>query len=455
MGALAWLGELGHNQDVVRARLEVSALLLSGLFHGLVLGLAAGMVYRQAPLVPAARPSDLRFEIELPIVQAAPVGRRAAPEREKDAPPEPVVVLPGGGELRALPDTAEPGRGGVRFAPQPPLNLADSVDSLSLSRSVQNHLVQDQLQRLRVATERRSMDDRRATPNPMQLSFLVTGTGPLRQRRKVALSLPKRGFDTGSRPQPLGAAVRQMPQSALPSQDASRSLQRPGTERRTLPVGATTTTGARYQRRAWVTTARPAVPKARAAVPAPERGRPLDNQDSDQLVRLAVKSLIHESTAALERGTGFGGEPPGPGTGAFGRKEPTLSSSALGRRRGPRAQGEDPGLVAYKRSLIEAIDWHDAFPDWAAAEGLGGLVTVDFTITATGAARDLRVARPSGIVDYDRNVLRRISKARFPPMPPQLRRRLGVAELRVRINFDSPNPAVGRDGPGPGGHGGR
>ena len=64
----------------------------------------------------------------------------------------------------------------------------------------------------------------------------------------------------------------------------------------------------------------------------------------------------------------------------------------------------------------------------------------------SGRIKAVRVVRPSGIAEYDRNVVRNVWQVgAFDPLPAALGR-----EAVVRMSWDSLNPAVGREGPGPG-----
>ncbi len=65
----------------------------------------------------------------------------------------------------------------------------------------------------------------------------------------------------------------------------------------------------------------------------------------------------------------------------------------------------------------------------------------------SGRIAAVRLVRPSGIAEYDQNVLRRVRRVgAFEPLPDALGR-----EALVKMSWDSLNPAVGREGRGPGG----
>jgi TonB family protein len=86
------------------------------------------------------------------------------------------------------------------------------------------------------------------------------------------------------------------------------------------------------------------------------------------------------------------------------------------------------------------------FPRWAIAEGRGGLVVFDLALFEDGRVASVSVVRPSGVEEYDRNVVhvvRGMTGFGRVPVP------LGPGAV-FRISYDSRNPAVGRSGPGPG-----
>ena len=106
-------------------------------------------------------------------------------------------------------------------------------------------------------------------------------------------------------------------------------------------------------------------------------------------------------------------------------------------------------LTAYFGNMLRKVEpyMRDAFPRWAVARGLGGLVTVGLTLLSDGRVAHVRVVRSSGIDEYDKNVLEVVKRAApYGPLPPEL----AASPLAMRLCFDSTNPAVGRSGPGPG-----
>ena len=147
-------------------------------------------------------------------------------------------------------------------------------------------------------------------------------------------------------------------------------------------------------------------------------------------------------------GDGPGGQNgPGP-SGIGGPAGPGSQSRAQGGGRGP-GIGQDLATIPYFRDMQRKLEQYsrDAFPQWAIARGLGGLATIGLVVLRDGRVAEARVVRPSGIPEYDRNVLDAVRRAApYGPLPPELSAR----PLAMQMSFDATNPAVGRDGPGPG-----
>lgn len=436
------------------------ALATSVVLHVAALGFGAWLLHRslQAPAGSPAETRQVEVSLEeehgfsLPTVSAQGLRGEVDPAA---VPREEPASAPLGGERTPRPDIDDPGRGGTREASERALNLADSVDGLSLDRDPLNRLDRSQVQRLRTGELRESLDDRRATPNPMELSFVASGNGRLALRRPPADTNPSRGAANGGVAASEGALL-----GGPETEDGSGPEPTPGGaanggERDVAALGAHAgAPGRDYRRSAAVSLARPMVPAARAAVPSLDKGRPNDDTDSSQDVANAVASLIHASTAGGRLGTGPGGDT-GAGKPASGGLNGSGSRSAPSGT-GPGALldvGADSGVLGYFRGVERKVEphWRRAFPDWAIADGRSGLVTVLMVIKKDGSLASVQVTRASGIGEFDRNVVAAIRKAApFGPLPA----RLHPGPQPLRMTFDATNPAVGREGPGKGRRGG-
>jgi len=362
--------------------------------------------------------------------------------------PEPREPPPNGGERMPRPDLERIGRGGEPTGAHA-LNLAASIDDVTLEREIINALHRSQTQRLQTSDKRMSVDDRRATPEPMTMTFVASGEGARAERRPVARFEPSRGELGTELPRSRGGTLGGPRESngvvattaAGAVQEGSRSEQ---------PSAAGITDGARdrdARASAAVTLARPLVPPARAALPTETRGRPNDIVDSPQEVATPAQSVLDASTAGGERGADRGGER---GAGRAGAGAPGTAGSrseAAGFGPGPRrAASDDPRVTSYFREMVNRVDWQRAFPSWAIADGRGGVAVVGATVLADGRVTDVRILRASGIAEFDRNLVDAVQRAApFGPLPKSV-----GSSVRVSMSFDALNPAVGRIGPGRG-----
>lgn len=421
-----------------------SALSTSLLLHVTLLGSGAWLLTRGVDAAPPPAPAlELAVELEpgpldLPVISGLGDPQGTAQHSPPDEP-----LLQGGAE-RARVSELRAGKGGTARS-APAVNLSDSDDGLSLDVATLNHLERSQVQRLKTSAQRRSWDDRRATPNPMQLSFVVTGAGTRAERRTPSRYDPSNGTLFGAQPSDVGGALGA---SIDPhGNDFARGGEEAGAAR--LQAAAGVQGGHRrsdYRLSAAVQLARPAVPRARAAVPARVPGSPADTQDSTQEVSAAVRSLIQASTAGGLPGAGAGGEDAPGARGSGGEAGPGSRSQRAGKG-GAYSGGPPVGHTPYFLDLERKVRWRDAFPDWAVAEGRSGVAIISFGLGPAGELTSIRVSRRSGVPEFDRNVLQAIQRAApFGPPPRGLRR-----PIVVRMSFDALNPVVGRDGPGRGG----
>jgi len=203
-------------------------------------------------------------------------------------------------------------------------------------------------------------------------------------------------------------------------------------------------------RGAQVLVARPFVMRARPALPTEVRARPNDIDDSSQAVSARVAALIHASTIGAPPGPGVGGEPVGGRPGRSGAEGMGSRATPSGFGPGPDALN-DPGIQGYVAGLKQRVDdqLRRAFPDWAIEAGRSGHVIFELALTADGRLERVRMVRPSGIPEYDGNVLKGVQRiASFGPLPKALGQR-----ALITMSYTALNHIVSRDGPGPGGYG--
>ncbi len=385
-------------------------------------------------------------EVELPTFD--PFASDSEHETET-APEELTPSEPGGGPLERHPDTERAGHGGSARAPEAATNLDSHIDPISLETDPLTHPDRAQVQRLHTASDRRSWDDHRATPSPLQLTFLATGKGALRERRSAAPSAP--GSIAGTQAAALGGTPGGGEGDAGELSDNAPGAAQSGRHQAAPQAGAPNNAehGAPSSG-AQVLLARPWVMRARPALPTEVRARPNDNDDSSQAVAARVAALIHASTIGAPPGPGVGGEPSGGLPGRSGSDG--MGSHAIPSGFGPGSDAlNDPGIQGFVAALKQQIDdqLQRAFPDWAIAAGRSGHVIIELAVLADGRLERVRMVRPSGIDEYDGNVMtgvRRIPS--FGPLPKALGKR-----ALITMSYDSLNHVIGREGPGPGGYG--
>jgi TonB family protein len=405
-------------------------------------GLGGASALKAAP--PTAKQLELEVDVALPEMAAAGT--------ESDQPstlPAPLEVTTGGRHA-PRPDLEQAGRGGERRSAEQAMNLASSIDPIALERDPATQRDRSQVSRLRSAWQRASRDDRRATPTPMELTFLATGSGHIRARRSFSPTDPARGILSGEEAATLGTKAGGHGASATGLEpDAAPGGPVAGSDANRFGQGAPDGRDAQeFHAGARVLFARPLVPAARAAVPSETRDRPNDIQDSSQEVAARVSSLIHASSAGGEPGPGFGGQVGGGAPGAFGKQGIGSRSSPSGAGFG-KDYADDPGFAGYDGLLQQKLKrvLAKTFPDWAIEQGRGGHVIFEMTLRADGSPSGVRLVRPSGIAEYDQNVLNAVRAVpSFGRLPPGL-----GAPAQIRISWTALNPVVGREGPGPGG----
>src|SRR5581483_8454001 len=196
--------------------------------------------------------------------------------------------------------------GGSREASQKALHLSDSVDGLTLDSDPTLLTPSSQLSRIDTGEVRASREDRRTTPNPMELTFLAVGTGTRLSRIAPAPTDPSVG-GVGAVP-----AIAGFQRGAEPPAEDGQRPPVPG-----APIAGAVKIAAKgiehgskdpdFRRSASIAVAHPAVRQGRASIETTLRGRPADTKDSSEEVASLVQSLITASTAGGPLGQGPGG----------------------------------------------------------------------------------------------------------------------------------------------------
>jgi TonB family protein len=388
--------------------------------------------------VPPPAGGDGTIAVELPGVTEGTLAALRPPDPKGDPPRY------FGGAPRAQLDDSKQGRGGAPTTTDRPTNLSDRDERVHLTPDPLNRLDLDQQQRIRSAADRATREDRRASKEPMELSFLASGDGERAERRTPTESDPNRGARMSAAASVQGSA-RGVADRADAVAEGVAGSEREGSLASAPGLGVhDARAGSTHRAGAHVMHARPDVVLAAVSVPATRHGRPRDDIESDQEVATTLRSIVHASTAAGAPGDGTGGVAGGGDPGAGG----VLGAGSSGRPVGPGdsewwdLNTNDPRLLPYFRRIHQKLDplWANAFPLRAALDLRQGTVIFAVTISANGEARvEWPPSRPSGIPEFDRNCYDAIRKASpFDPLPEAL----GTSELHVRMPFDEQNPVV-------------
>lgn len=417
-------------------------MLLSVVAHLGGLGVASWLAFvslsghELEPHTPRDRQIDVAV-LELPAVAEG----RLSSDEEHDPRGEP--PRPSGGIAVAHIDDGKAGRGGER-AGERAEHLADQDDKLRLTTDNQSHLDADQSPRIATGKNRKSLEDRRSSREPMELTFLAQGDLERLERRLVAESDPSRGqrapsdvpsvvggkLGASALGDDLTGEVGSSKMGALKAASGGGVLDgREGTE---------------HRESAAVAHARPSVAEAKPSIPSVVKGRPEDTVDSEQKVSSLVHSLVHASVAGGQGGKGSGGTEGGGQAAAGGTSGAGSHTAPLGLGDGGVVDwySRDPRLFPYLRRIHQKVDplWVNAFPKSAMFDLKQGTVILEFTVAADGSVRvSWPPVRPSGIDEFDRNCADAIRRAApFGPIPPEL----GVTRLKIRAPFEAKNPVV-------------
>ncbi len=426
-----------------------SAWLLSLVGHGVAFGLTglvlAGSLGRPPePAIAPAPPVPLDDTVEIDLPRLADGSVLGAATAATALPALPLAR--GGGEGRPRPDMDHRGRGGTDTADDAALNLADRDEGMVLSPEMQSRFDRSQIQRVRSALRRASLEDWRASREPMELTFLASGRSVTvrPERRTPSDRDPSAGAGDHGAPRRQGGVLG-AGEGAAGVGEARREVGGPveGADRSSPGVGVRDgVTGEDHRASARVAFARPEVQEGTPSIPAAVQGRASDTVDSEQEVAQALQSILHASNAGGFTGAGRGGQSGAGPSGSGGVAGQGSTSRALGNGTGAGfdSDAHDRRRTDYMRRVRSrvAAATGRAFPAWAAAEGLQGIAIVTFTILANGSVASVSVTRPSGIAELDENCRAGVLRAApFDPLPPEMGQ-----SYRWAFPFDFRNPAV-------------
>ncbi|MDB4990253.1 MAG: hypothetical protein JWN04_5431 [Myxococcaceae bacterium] len=381
---------------------------------------------------PRAEPYLAEFE---PLQTGVPSG---PDERRAEAPPP---IKPGGPELQGAIDRMEPeGRGGEQRAPEPSALLFPFVSPMTLQDTELNNLAANQVQRIRTARARATLEERRASPHPAYAVLLVSGREGHRERRD-----PTRRDATEGAPV---AAAASAPSEARPAPSELAGSLPTEVERQAARLkparGIARGHGRLELRAAQVTFARPNVDRGHAATPAESIDPQVrDDVDAELLAAKLQRSFVDTSVQrARQVGEGSGGA--------------ALASAALGERglgSGAHALPYSPGagnFGALDTSDARYLQWFTqqrarvqdelVFPRARALAKDQGTSLYRITIGRDGKLDGApRLIRSSGFADFDAAAALAIERALpFAPLPAALAPKLERVGLLIPVAFSNP-----------------
>ena len=413
--------------------------------HAVLVGAFGWLAYQSLHEREAlARAAEAQWpEVLVPIELPALAEGTLLSTREPDA--RGVVPELNGGSATPRVDTGVAGAGGDVTVDKPAVNFSDGDERMRLSPDLLSRIDRDQLHRIDAARVRQSWEDRRATTNPMELTFIASGPGTLEERRKLAAANPSRGAL-----QAPAAGVTGADLGAPPRDDGSDVRSKLGGDRlgsiaRASGVGLLRAApGVDHRASAPVASARPDVTQAPVAVNANDRGRTKDDVDTEQEVATTVRSLVHASTAGGKvDGEGRGGSGGGGDPGAGGKSGSGSTTRALGIGEGATFDIDtgDPRLQPWFRQIKAKIHplWANAFPKSALLDLKQGTVILMVTVFADGRVGAVSTYRPSGIPEFDHNCADAVRRANPLPAIPSS---LGVTRINIMMPFRANNPII-------------
>jgi len=411
------------------------ALGASALLH-LALVSALSEVDGAAALRPRRAPEvseEVAFE---PLLQGPTSGEQA----QRTAPP---AIIPGGLAPTGTLDRNEPeGRGGELQALEKGSLLFSFVSPMTLQDTELNNLAANQVQRIRTAPQRASLENRRATPSAQDAVLLASGRIGHAERREPSRSDAVEGARLGSLASAPSAALAAV---ALNTGADPQSPQQARPDRRLRPAqGILRGRGERERPSARVTFARPNVDRAAAATPAVQLdSRVRDDADSELLAAKLQRSFVDTSVQRTQQvGAGSGGV--------------VLDPRALGESgqgTGARARPYSPGLgnfSALDTSDARYLHWFTQqrarvqqgleFPKARALAKDQGTSLYRVVLARDGALSGTpRLVRSSGYADFDRAAARAIERALpFAPLPRELAPELDSIALLIPVAFANP-----------------
>jgi TonB family protein len=285
-----------------------------------------------------------------------------------------------------------------------------------------------QMQRIRTGKDRESREDVRATPHPGQSVDLASRHGEGRSRHTPGARAEGRIDGTVASPARDGLPHGDSPDDNRPARSVAQAPE--GGPR----IGKDGSEAIGFER--------PLLAPGPAATDGGKRSDDVaDRADSSML-----SSELHPGRIELSHPGPLGQSGGGKGDGSA----PAWARHGRGTEAVPAGDEEAPpgaslALQTYRRSynrylgeVKRKVDPLWEFPHDLALRLEQGDMLVAFTIRRDGSVKDIKVVKPSGFPEFDRNVVAAIHRAApFGPLP-----QVFGSELRVTAPFAGENPVV-------------
>lgn len=400
-----------------------------------------------------AEARDLSYEVEVdPIL--GPDGTPGATERGHTRHEADEAVAGGRDSLQNV-DATDRGQLGDATGALVAMRFIDRDDRVLLFDSPLNNTAAAQVQRIRTARDRATLEHRRATPNPDDDAFLASGDGTHRERRPVTTADAAEGARRAPEASVEGAlpSERAMEQRsadghegqvAAASPHSSASEGAPGSADASPGTGILDGRGTQRSEAARVAHGRPHVDRGPAATNAEQvDARIRDNADSEDLARSMFRSWVHASNRTSRRegaGRGGVGEGGAPGSGGGRREGGRATTYGPGSGDHPALDTSDSRYQLWFRRSRRRVEDALRYPRARALAMDQGTTIYRVYVRRDGTlAGPPRLVRSSRFDDFDAAALAAIRAALpFPPFPADLAPSLDRIPLRLPIDFSNP-----------------
>ncbi len=339
---------------------------------------------------------------------------------------------------------------GWRGAPMV-MRLLPYADAVTLQDSPMNAWAQSQAQRIRTSRNLLSWENRRATPNPHDDAFLVSGRVGLRERRRPSPYDAQPGALKARQAEARGSTST-LRDSSIPNAFAHRDgawrLSSPratdlGSAQPSPPRGALRARGRRNSVAAKVTHGRPPVDRGPAATPSRTAGRVQDNQNSERLASKPSQSWI-DTTQTQSPAPGPAHAGPGrdgvPGPGATERAGGLASPIAPGPGRHGALDTRDERYVKWYLDQRRRVTRGLRFPKIRQLRMDQGTAVYRIRVRRDGRLSGRpSLVRSSGFSDLDAAARSAIVRAApFSPVPQGLAPGAPTIAVSMSVAFENP-----------------